>query len=98
MSLTQDEGTADTAVTRRIAWPSVGIRTACSTRPAPGPIPRTRGGVDHFSQNFILYRKTSPQQWFPPAESASGERCEWQLASLGWESGSASWRKGCGWI
>ena len=55
-------------------------------------------GWDHFSQNFILYRKISPRQWFPPGESASGERCEWQLASPGWESGSASWRKGCGWI
>lgn len=65
MSLTQDEGTADTAVTRRTAWPSVGIRTACSTRPAPGPIPRMQGGVDHFSQNFILYRKISPPTVIP---------------------------------
>lgn len=96
MSLTCDEGThRHRGYTQGIACPSVGIRTACSTRPAPGPIPRTRGGVDHFSQNFILYRKTSPQQWFPPAESASGERCEWQLASpVGVRS--ASWRKGCG--
>ena len=76
MSLTQDEGTADTAVTRRMAWPSPGIRTACSTCPAPGPIPRMQEGADHFSQNFILYRKISPRQWFPPSESASREHHE----------------------